>query len=169
MTTSDSVTVRRKRILPENSSSHMQYMRRCIELARRALVSDDAPVGALVVLNDRILGEGVEGVKARHDVTAHAEIQALRAASDALGSTDLAGSTLYTSVEPCVMCAYAIRLARVSLVVTGARSPHADASLNGWAVLASLDALPDRPIPVTIRDVMAKECHSALTELKETD
>jgi tRNA(adenine34) deaminase len=154
--------------LPENAS-HMQYMRRCIELARRALVSHDAPVGALVVLNGRILGEGVEAVKARHDVTAHAEIQAVRAASDALGSTDLTGSTLYTSIEPCVMCAYAIRLARVSLVVTGARSPHPAASLNGWAVLTSSDAPPGRPIPVTIRDVMAEECRSALAEQKETD
>jgi tRNA(adenine34) deaminase len=145
---------RRKPIMSDNSQSHERYMRRCVELARGALVSNDAPVGALVVLNDRILGEGVESVKARHDVTAHAEIEALRMACDAVGSTNLAGSTLYTSVEPCVMCAYAIRLARVSVVVTGARSSHAHVSLNGWAVLASPDAVPDRPVPVTIRDVM---------------
>ena len=143
------------------SSSHERYMRRCIELARGALVSNDAPVGALVVLNDVVLGEGVESVKARHDVTAHAEIEALRVACDAVRSTDLAGSTLYTSVEPCVMCAYAIRLARVSLVVTGARSSHSGVSLDGWAVLTSSDALPYRPVPVIIRDVLSQECRSA--------
>jgi tRNA(adenine34) deaminase len=152
--------------MSDNSSSHERYMRRCIELARGALVSNDAPVGALVVLNDVILGEGVESVKARQDVTAHAEIEALRAACEVVGSTDLTGSTLYTSVEPCVMCAYAIRLARVSLVVTGSRSSHSHVSLSGWAVLATSDALRDRPVPVTIRNVMPQERPSALSSRK---
>lgn len=150
--------------MSEPITSHEYYMRRCIELARRALATNDAPVGALVVVNDRIVGEGVEGVKAHRDVTAHAEIEALRAACKALDSTDLTGSTLYTSVEPCVMCAHAIRLARVRVVVTGARSSDAERPVNGWTVLSSAEAVPDRPVPLVIRDVMARECLSVRQE-----
>jgi tRNA(adenine34) deaminase len=148
-------------IVVEDRSRHELYMRRCIELARRTSATGDAPVGALVVLDDRIVGEGVEAVKARADVTAHAEIEALRAACAALGSTDLTGSTLYTSVEPCLMCAYAIRLARVSLLVTGAHSPEEGQSPNGWTVLTQADVLPSRPVPLVIRDVLAGECQSS--------
>jgi tRNA(adenine34) deaminase len=144
--------------MSEHNSPHERYMRRCIELARRALETDDAPVGALVVAHDRIVAEGIEGVKARSDVTAHAEIEALRAACKELGTLNLTGCTLYTSVEPCVMCAYAIRLARVSLVVTGARSSDVSRLVNGWSVLTNADLLPNRPPPATIRDLLSREC-----------
>lgn len=115
-------TPREATAMSDERSRHERYMRRCIELAHRALATGDPPVGALVVIDERVVGEGVEGVKARRDVTAHAEIEALRSACERLGSVDLTGCTLYTSVEPCMMCAYAIRLARIGVVVTGARS-----------------------------------------------
>lgn len=140
------------------------YIRRCIELARRARVTGDAPVGAVIVLDGRIVAEGIECVRARRDVTGHAEIAAVRAACDRLGTLDLTGCTLYTSVEPCVMCAYAIRLARVSRVVAGARSSDAEWATNGWRVLTRADILPDRPPPSVTRDVLGRECHDALTE-----
>jgi len=151
-------------MMSRNDRGHEHYMRRCVELARRALVTSDAPVGALVVSNDSVIAEGVESVKARRDVTGHAEIEAVRAACERLGSLNLTGCTLYTSVEPCVMCAYAIRLARVSIVVTGARSSDAERALNGWLVLTSADILPDRPPPALVRDVLSRECHAVLTE-----
>ena len=75
-------------------------------------------------------------MRERGDVTAHAEIQALRGAFARRDSRDLTGCTLYTSVEPCVMCAYAIRLARVSVVVSGARSSDVSSTLNGQTVLS---------------------------------
>jgi len=151
-------------MMSRNDRGHEHYMRRCVELARRALVTSDAPVGALVVSNDSVIAEGVESVKARRDVTGHAEIEAVRATCERLGSLNLTGCTLYTSVEPCVMCAYAIRLARVSIVVTGARSSDAERALNGWLVLTSADILPDRPPPALVRDVLSRECHAVLTE-----
>jgi tRNA(adenine34) deaminase len=141
----------------QNNAIHERYMRRCIELSRRALAAGDAPVGALVVLNDRIVAEGIESVKARRDVTGHAEIEAVRSACERLGSLNLTGCTLYTNVEPCVMCAYAIRLARVSVVVTGARSSDAEWTLNGWRVLTSGDILLDTPAPSVVRDVLSSE------------
>lgn len=97
-------------------------MRRCLELAGQALAADDVPVGALVVHEGRIVGEGCERTRARLDPAAHAEVEALRAACRALGTLDLAGATLYSTVEPCMLCAYAVRRAHVRRVVFGARA-----------------------------------------------
>jgi tRNA(adenine34) deaminase len=120
----------------------------------------------VVVLNGQIVGEGVESVKARRDVTAHAEIEAVRAACERLDSLNLTRCTLYTSVEPCLMCAYAIRLARVGAVVTGAPSSDPEPALNGRIVLSNGDLLPDRPPPVVVRNVLSRECHAVLTARK---
>lgn len=139
---------------------HAQYMRRCIELARRALAAGESPVGAVVVRGDEVIGEGVESVRARRDVTGHAEIEAIRAACDRFGTLDLSACTLYTSVEPCVMCAYAIRLARIRMVVTGAPSGENSQALNGSTMLAAAEILPDRPTPTVVRDVLRDECEA---------
>jgi tRNA(adenine34) deaminase len=138
---------------------HEDFMRRCLELAREAIETGDTPVGALVVREGRILAEGIESVRAQHDVAAHAEIVALRAAAQRLGSIDLGGCTLYTSVEPCIMCAYAIRLARIGTVVTGARVDPAGA---GMASLMDPAILPTRPAPSIISSVLAGDCLTML-------
>jgi tRNA(adenine34) deaminase len=139
-------------------------MRLCIELARRALDTHDTPVGSLVVRGGHIIAEGVEAVRGRCDVTAHAEIEAVRAATGRSGSLDLTGCTLYTTVEPCVMCAYAVRLARVSAVVTGTRSGDSESALGGCAVLVDASVLPGRTPPLLVRDVLAAECRTVLME-----
>ena len=144
-------------------SPHDRYMRLCIDLARRANATGDTAVGSVVVRGDEIVGEGIESVRKRGDVTAHAEIEAVRAACTRLGSLDLSGCTLYTSVEPCVMCAYALRLARVSVVVTGARSAAAGPTFDGCTVLTDASVLPNRPLPSLVRDVLADECLAVLT------
>lgn len=133
-------------------------MRRCIELARQANASGDTPVGSLIVDGDSLVSEGVEAVRARHDATAHAEMEALRAAFTSRGSCDLTGCTLYTSVEPCIMCAYAIRLARISVVVCGARGGDGAQPVSGYLVLTDAGVAPARPPPSVIRDVLLPEC-----------
>ena len=131
---------------------HARHLQRCAELA--ALAGDgDMPVGALVVRGGDVIGEGIEAVRARHDVTAHAEIEAIRAASQRIGSHDLSGSTLYTTVAPCVMCAFAIRLARVAVVVSAAPSGDGSDAVSGQDVLTNTDILPTRPLPVLIGGV----------------
>jgi tRNA(adenine34) deaminase len=135
-------------------------MRRCIELARQAIGSGDTPVGSLIVDGDELVSEGVEAVRARHDATAHAEMEALRTAFARRGSRDLAGCTLYTSVEPCIMCAFAIRLARISVVVSGAREGNAERAVSGHIVLVDESVMPNHPLPLVIRDVLAPECES---------
>jgi tRNA(adenine34) deaminase len=145
-----------------DASPHHQYMRRCIELAARAIDTGDVPVGALIVQNGEVIAEGIEAVRAHGDVTAHAEIEAVRSACARLSSSDLSGCTLYTSVEPCPMCAYAIRLARVGTVVSGARTPQSEGHWSGWRLLTSPDVLARRPPPRVVRDVLAEECLAAL-------
>jgi len=143
-----------------SSSQHERHMRRCIELARQAIGNGDTPIGSLIVDGDELVSEGVEAVRARHDATAHAEIEALRTAFARRRSRDLTGCTLYTSVEPCIMCAYAIRLARISVVVCGARGGDAEQAVNGNIVLSDERVAPNHPPPLVIRDVLVQECQS---------
>lgn len=97
-----------------------QWMRRAIELARRAEAAGEVPVGALVVGQDACLGEGWNCPIGTHDPTAHAEIVALRQASEAVGNYRLVDTTLYVTLEPCIMCIGAIAHARIRRLVFGA-------------------------------------------------
>jgi len=144
-----------------DGTEHDRHMRRCVELARQALASGDAAVGALIMDGEVVLAEGIEAVRVRQDPTAHAEMEALRVACTRRGSRDLTGCTLYTSVEPCIMCAYAIRLARISVVVSGARGADDDHAISGHTVLSDPRVAPHRPPPLVIRDVLADECRRA--------
>jgi tRNA(adenine34) deaminase len=103
--------------------SDQAHMRRALELARRAAEEGEVPVGAVVVLDGRIVGEGWNRPIAARDPTAHAEIQAMRAAAGALGNYRLTGATLYVTLEPCDMCVGAMFHARVGRAVFGATDP----------------------------------------------
>jgi tRNA(adenine34) deaminase len=100
-----------------------QYMRRALELARKAEAEGEVPIGALVVFQEKILGEGWNRPIAAADPTAHAEIQALRSAGLSLKNYRLTGATLYVTLEPCDMCVGAMFHARIARVVFGATDP----------------------------------------------
>ena len=102
-------------------------MRLALELARRAARDGEVPVGALLVLDGEVIGEGWNQPIAGHDPTAHAEIVALRAGAQRLGNYRLEGTTLYATLEPCVMCMGAVLNARVPRVVFGAWDQKAGA------------------------------------------
>ena len=108
--------------------SDESFMRRALELARRAREGGEVPVGAVVVSGDRIVGEGWNRPIAAADATAHAETEAIRAACRALGNYRLLGATLYVTLEPCAMCIGAIFHARIARVVFGARDPKTGAA-----------------------------------------
>jgi tRNA(adenine34) deaminase len=99
------------------------FMRRALELARQAQAEGEVPVGAVVALEGRIAGEGWNRPIAANDPTAHAEIQALRAAAGAMRNYRLPGATLYVTLEPCEMCLGAMFHARIARVVYGATDP----------------------------------------------
>jgi len=103
-------------------------MQRALDLAACAAADGEVPVGALVVLNGEVIGEGWNRPIGSNDPTAHAEIVALRAAAARLGNYRLTGCTLYVTLEPCPMCAGAMVHARVARVVYAAADPIAGAA-----------------------------------------
>jgi tRNA(adenine34) deaminase len=102
-------------------SSDELWMREALALARQASDEGEVPVGAVLVLDGKLIGQGWNRPIASHDPTAHAEIQALRQASERLGNYRLAGATMYVTLEPCVMCAGALVHARIAKLVFGGR------------------------------------------------
>lgn len=106
----------------------LRFMRRALALAQEAERQGEVPVGAVVVFEGEIVGEGFNAPISEHDPTAHAEIRALRAAARQLGNYRLPGTTLYVTLEPCVMCAGAMIHARIQRLVYGARDPRTGAA-----------------------------------------
>ena len=115
----------------------MAWMREAIAVARNAEATGEVPVGAVVVWDGECIGRGGNRVIAASDATAHAEIVALRDAGRTQGNYRLPDTTLYVTLEPCVMCAGAIIHARVARVVYGARDPKAGAAGSVFDVLGS--------------------------------
>lgn len=105
-----------------------RFMRLAIEQAQAAAQANEVPVGAVVVKDDQIIGVGFNAPIHLHDPSAHAEIQALRAASQALGNYRLDGCSLYVTLEPCAMCAGAMLHARIQRLVFGAAEPKTGAA-----------------------------------------
>jgi tRNA(adenine34) deaminase len=106
---------------PTRSDEH--FMDLALEEARRARDLDEVPVGAVVVLDGRVIGRGHNLTRTRRDPTAHAEMQAIVEAAREVGAARVVGAVLYSTVEPCFMCAGALVHARVARVVWGVRDP----------------------------------------------
>lgn len=113
-----------------------RYMEEALALARRALDTEDVPVGACVVRGNAVIGRGCNQREQLQDPTAHAEMIALTAAAQSVGHWRLEGCTLYVTLEPCPMCAGAIVLARVERVVFGAYDPKAGACGSLYEITA---------------------------------
>lgn len=111
-------------------ADHESFMRVALARAADAAAAGEVPVGAVVVHDGAIIGEGFNRPISSHDPTAHAEIVALRAAAHAVGNYRLTGATLYVTVEPCLMCVGAMVHARIGLVVYGAPEPKAGALVS---------------------------------------
>ncbi len=114
-------------MLPFTQPTDEHWMRQAMQLAERARDRHETPVGAVIVREGVIAGRGHNQVEALNDPTAHAEVLALGAAANTLESWRLDGCTLYVTLEPCPMCAYAAILARVDRIVFGAREPRSGA------------------------------------------
>lgn len=106
---------------------HEDYMRRALELAAQAVEEGDVPVGCVIVRDGAIIGEGRNRREERGDATAHAELEAIRAACENVGSWRLHRCTMYVTLEPCPMCAGGIINARISEVHYGTRDERAGA------------------------------------------
>ncbi len=143
----------------------LRWMRRALDLARHAAGAGEVPVGAVVVRDGVVLGEGWNGPIGCCDPTAHAEVQALRAAARRAGNYRLGGATLYVTLEPCAMCAGAIVHARIARVVYGAEDPRAGAAVSVFRVLS--EPRLNHRVPAE-GGVLAAECAALLQEFFRT-
>lgn len=117
-----------------------RYMRMALEEARAALQADEIPIGAVIVADGRVIGRGHNMTETLGDVTAHAEMLAITAATQTLGGKYLTGATIYVTVEPCLMCAGAIAWSQLSRIVYGADDPK-----RGYSTYISARNTPAKP------------------------
>jgi tRNA(adenine34) deaminase len=132
-----------------------------LEQARRAARAGEVPIGAVVVLADRVIGRGHNRPVSTSDPTAHAEIAALRQAARALGNYRLPGATLYTTIEPCAMCCGAVLQARIARLVYGAADAKAGAARTLYRLLE--DSRLNHEVSITA-GVRADECAALVKE-----
>ena len=132
-----------------------KYMREALKEARYAAEEGEIPVGAVIVCRDRIIARTHNLTETLHDVTAHAEMQAITAAADALGGKYLHDCTLYVTLEPCIMCAGALGWSQVSRIVYGAEDPR-----RGFSLLAPNALHPKTQIT---KGILADECLNLVT------
>ncbi|MBN8726375.1 MAG: tRNA adenosine(34) deaminase TadA [Xanthomonadales bacterium] len=126
-------------MISEGARAHedIRWMRHALELARAAEAQGEVPVGAVIVRDGAVVGEGRNRMIGSHDASAHAEIDALRDAGRRIGNYRLTGATLYVTLEPCVMCAGALIHARLARVVYAAADPKTGAAGSVFDTLLS--------------------------------
>ncbi|MFZ9872926.1 MAG: tRNA adenosine(34) deaminase TadA [Steroidobacteraceae bacterium] len=141
--------------------SDSEFMREALQLAQAAALAGEVPVGAIVVQGERVIGRGSNRPIGGCDPTAHAEIVALRDAAKHLGDYRLGGTTLYVTLEPCIMCAAAVVHARVDRVVFGAWDPKAGGagSITDVFNIRELNHRVD-----VFGGVLAEECGALLSD-----
>ena len=137
-----------------------QYMRHALQMAQRAEQEGEVPVGAVLVKGNEIIAQGWNRPISGHDPTAHAEIQALREAGQRLGNYRLIETTLYVTLEPCIMCIGAILHARVQRLVYAASDPRAGAIHSVYTIPD--DGKLNHSIEIA-GGVLAEECSGLLT------
>lgn len=146
--------------LPNNNldmPSHEDFMKLALEEAKRAAIADEVPVGAIVVMKGSIIGRGHNQTELLNDVTAHAEIIALTAAFNFLGSKYLPEASLYVTVEPCLMCAGALYWSKIGTVVFGA----ADVK-NGYTCHCAQS--PFHPKTQLISGILSEACSEQIRD-----
>ena len=142
--------------MKEADDKDEQFMRKALYEAQRAAEEGEIPIGAVIVCNDKIISRAHNLTEKLHDVTAHAEMQAITAAADLLGGKYLSDCTLYVTVEPCVMCAGAIGWAQIGRIVYGASDEK-----RGYQFYAPR-AL--HPKAVVTRGVLEAECRQMMQD-----
>ncbi len=133
-----------------------QYMQAALLEARKAADINEIPIGAVVVCKGRIIARAHNLTETLHDPTAHAEMQAITMATDALGGKYLADCTIYVTVEPCPMCAAALAWAQIPRIVYGAADPKRGYSLFSPSLL--------HPRTTVTSGILADECSSLMKE-----
>jgi tRNA(adenine34) deaminase len=145
-----------------------QMMRRCIAMAMKSAELGEYPYGAVIVRNGKVVAETTNRVARDHDVTRHAEVEAICEAQKTIGTTTLDDCTLYANVEPCAYCSYAIRETRMAKVVFATRSPVMG-GMSRWNIMGDptlSETMPEvfAPPPVIVPDFLSEEAEAALRQ-----
>ena len=140
----------------DDTQQHIRFMRQALIEAQNAGDQGESPVGAVVVCDGKVIARAHNMTERLHDVTAHAEMQAITAAADYLGGKYLTNCTLYVTLEPCIMCAGAIGWSQVSGLVYGASDPKRGYTLFAPAAL--------HPKTTVVKNILADESASLMKE-----
>lgn len=140
--------------MKDSSKIDEKYMRLAIIEAQKALESDEIPIGAVIVVGDKVVGRGHNMVESLIDVTAHAEIMAITAAASTIGGKYLTDCTIYVTIEPCPMCAGALAWSQIGRVVYGAADPKRGYSRFGKEML--------HPRTEVVSGVLSAECEELM-------
>ena len=157
---SPEILIKKKNLMPTIDFDE-RFMIQALAEARKALQADEVPVGCVIVHDNVIIGRGFNRTEGLQDPTAHAEILAITAASESLGSWRLAGCTAYSTIEPCAMCAGALVLGRVDRLVYGAPDPKFGACGSIFNICQNSKL--NHRIAVT-SGVMLEECASLMRD-----
>ncbi|MGQ0525173.1 MAG: nucleoside deaminase [Betaproteobacteria bacterium] len=143
--------------------THEHYMQRALEQAREAGRQGNRPVASIIVRDGAILGEGQNTMYSDHDPSAHAEIAAIRQACTRLKTVELSGSTLYSTLEPCPMCFWAMQEAKIGRLVLGGRYAGIGRTDMGRYSVESFLEFTGRQLEV-VTGVLAGECEAVRNE-----
>ncbi len=136
--------------------THEHFMKEALKEARKAMADDEVPVGGVVVCNNLVIARAYNMTERLNDVTAHAEMQAITAAANYLGSKYLNDCTLYVTLEPCTMCAGASYWAQMGMIVYGAKDEK-----RGYT---NVDPDILHPGTIVISGILAEECKTLLND-----
>ena len=140
---------------------HEEYMRMALKLAKEAAEAGEVPVGAVIVKDGVVVGEGRNSTESDKDPTCHAEIKAIRQAAERLGGWRLFGCSMYVTAEPCSMCAGAIVLARIDELFIGTTDPKAGACVSLYSI--PTDSRLNHRVKLTV-GVLQEECSAVLKD-----
>ena len=141
-------------------NNHEYFMHQCIKLALIAKQRGDSPVGSVIVKEGKIIGEGIEGGKTHKDITYHAEIEAIRQATNLLQTQDLSDCILYTTHEPCIMCSYVIRHTKIQTIVTAISTGEIGGFSSHFPLLADTTIKKWTKPPNLINGILEEECRA---------
>jgi len=151
-----------------NTPKDVQYLKQAITLSQRSVTQGGYPVGALLVLDNKVLGEGISDGKQQCDATSHAEIDAIRNASRSIQKRNLTGATLYTSYEPCLMCFSASFWAYIHKIVYAIRKESSPQNFNeGTHDIAKINMHNRRTIELVHMKELEQEAISVITAWKK--
>ena len=142
-------------------------MKKCISLAKKALEKGNPPVGAILVVDDTIIGSGIESGKSTKDITNHAEILAIRDAINGQNIKQLSKATMFTTHEPCIMCSYLIRHHKIAIIVYGSTVDYTGGHTSAFKILATTDVPKWGNAPQIIENVLVAHCKALSKEYQD--